>query len=105
MKHNLILITILFAMLITTSISANTLSIDLKDGEQKLEYVEVKTEKSLFRIYPCGKIEKLKWEEIHPNEETGTNDYVTTPEGVYRGVYSDFHCQDINGNVIPCPSN
>ena len=112
MKHNLILlITILFAMLITTSVSANTLSIDLKDGEPKLEYVEVKTEKSLFRIYPCGKIEKLKWEEVHPNEETGANDYVTTPECVYNNTnypgdsYYDDKCVDPYGSIVPCTGN
>lgn len=32
----------------------------------------VKTNKATFKIYPCGKIEKLTWKEINPNEEQGT---------------------------------
>lgn len=45
------------------------LHFDLTKGKG-FTYVEIKTSKSKFRIYPCGKIEKLEWKEIHPNEKS-----------------------------------
>lgn len=44
------------------------IKIDLTKIE-KPEYVEVKTDKSSYRIYQSGKVEKLEWETIeHGNE-------------------------------------
>jgi hypothetical protein len=41
------------------------------DGEKgKDGYIEVTTRsKDVYRIYPCGKVEKLTWKEIAPNTE------------------------------------
>ena len=40
----------------------------LKGATKDFKYVEIETSKSTFRVYPCGKIEKLEWTEIHENE-------------------------------------
>ena len=50
-------------------------------------YIEIVTKKATFKFYPCGKIEKLTWKEINPNEEQG--DIVVNPGSIfplYRGT-------------------
>ena len=41
----------------------------MSEVDKDFKYLEVKTSKSVFRIYPCGKIEKRVWKEIHENED------------------------------------
>ena len=33
------------------------------------DFITVKTRNNTLRIYPCGKVEKLDWKEINPNED------------------------------------
>lgn len=35
-----------------------------KDG-----FIEVITENNVLRIYPCGKVEKMTWTQVNPNED------------------------------------
>lgn len=49
-----------------------------KDG-----YVEVTTRsKDVYRIYPCGKVEKLTWKEVAPNTER-TSSYIIDNNTLY----------------------
>jgi len=45
----------------------------LKDGQLTVkrnpEYIEVVTRNTTYRIYPCGKLEKLTWKELNQNED------------------------------------
>lgn len=36
---------------------------------EKPEYVEIKTDAASYRIYPSGKVEKLKWETIERGKD------------------------------------
>lgn len=41
--------------------------------DKECKCLEVETKTAKFRIYPCGKVEKLEWKEINKNEEQGRN--------------------------------
>ena len=65
----------------------------LKDGQvtakMNTEYIEVVTRNATYRVYPCGKLEKLTWKELNRNEDkpaaTSGLGWVTTP-GVNRNT-------------------
>lgn len=53
------------------SVSRQGILVTFIDGEKgKDGYAEITTRsKDVYRIYPCGKVEKLTWKEIAPNTE------------------------------------
>lgn len=66
---------VLFALafcLVSVNVLAFTSKVDLTDRNMGYEYVEIRTSESIFRVYPCGKINKgvISWKEIHENEDT-----------------------------------
>lgn len=59
---------------------------------EKHDCVEIKTRNNTIRVYECGKVEKLDWKELNPNEDTQT----------FSGWSSVSLCLDSSGNIIEC---
>ena len=99
MKKILTLVVMIITFCLTPVIAKDLngkVTIDLKDNPQKIEYVEVITSKSKFRIYPCGQIKKLEWKEIHANEDNQA-------PGITWADGSNGICVDSNGIISSCP--
>jgi len=62
-----------------TSFIGDPMVVNLK--ESTVECIEIITSRSKFRIYKCGKIEKLEWKEIHANEDDATLGTITFTDG------------------------
>ena len=53
---------------VETTTDPETFRVDISEGET---YVEIATRHGVFRVYPCGKVDKLTWKELNAN---GDND-------------------------------
>ncbi len=72
--------------------SDNTIiNINLNNKPKTFKYLEIKTSKSKFRVYPCGKIEKLKWKEIHKNEDVPNLGVFHSEDNINGGWDNTLH--------------
>ena len=60
------------------------------------EFIEIRTNNNTLRVYKCGKVEKLEWKEINPNEDTTTWDSGTIEWMVGD---SNVYWYDENGTI------
>ena len=60
------------------SVSRQGILVTFIDGEKgKDGYIEVTTRsKDIYRIHPCGQVEKLTWKEIAPNTERASSYFI-----------------------------
>lgn len=80
-----ILAALVFCLVASTSFAADSTEFKTKDGNITIEndkvndYIVVKTRNNvIYRIYPCGKLEKQVYRELNPNEDDNT---ITTISG------------------------
>lgn len=92
-----ILYTIILLLLIPTygNTTENLTHMVVKDihiSKCGLDCIEVETRNDLkLRVYSCGRVELLKWEEIIPNKDTMTTiEYLYIEEDVY-----DYSVQEV----------
>ena len=68
-----ILLTMSYAEVKSKSIKQDIVVTFIEGEKDKDGYIEVTTRsKDVYKIYPCGKVEKLTWKEIAPNTEVTT---------------------------------
>jgi hypothetical protein len=67
------LLTMSYAEVKSKSIKQDIVVTFIEGEKNKDGYVEVTTRsRDVYRIYPCGKVEKLTWKEVAPNTEATT---------------------------------
>ena len=85
-------------LLIVSFPSAFSFAKDFETRKCGDECLEIKTRGGpVYRVYACGKLEKMVWEELNPNEEPGG---ITFSGGTIDGaVYSDMGTASLSAAV------